>query len=96
MNKDRSYPESRVESNIDLAFLHADPMVTKTETGELKEYIVPLDLDEEYNMLTCALSETNRRFTISKEAIDHRRMKLVLRKSPIMIHISCHGSYDKV
>ena len=68
-----------MESNIDLAFLHADPMVTKTEQGELKEYIVPLDLDEEYNMLTSALCETNRRFTIRKEAIDHKRMKMVLR-----------------
>jgi hypothetical protein len=84
---------------LDLAFLYAEPIVEKSYKGELKRCDVPLDLDEEYNILIEELrktnKKTNKKFCIMKEAVNHESLKKVINLSPKIIHISCHGAPDK-
>jgi hypothetical protein len=64
-------------TNLDLAFLFADPLVSKNEHGETFEYIVPLDLEAEYSMIVSALTKTNRRFAICHESMSYNRLQMI-------------------
>ena len=41
------------------------------------------------------LKETGKDFKIVKQAINYESLKSMIAKQPSIIHISCHGDYDK-
>ena len=80
---------------LDLAFLYAEPIVEKDKIGDPKGCSVPLDLDEEYKILKDELTNTGKKFCITKEAVNHESLKYVISLKPKIIHISCHGAPDE-
>jgi hypothetical protein len=41
------------------------------------------------------LQDTKKDFKIAKEVINWESLKQMIAKKPTIIHISCHGDYDK-
>jgi hypothetical protein len=55
-----------------------------------------LDCEQEYTMLVKILKQNKKETRINKMPLNFESFKQVLTLNPKMIHISCHGDYDKV
>jgi len=51
--------ENRLEQEIDMVFMFADPLVVENK-GVMVDYIIPLDLDTEYANISNNLHLTGR------------------------------------
>ena len=54
-----------------------------------------LSTEVEYERLVAILRRTGKEFKIAKEAINFESLKSMITMKPKIIHISCHGDYDK-
>ena len=79
-----------------MVFLYSEPIV---RDNDFKTKLIaansPLDLQIEYKQISQGLKNTNRQFTIMKEAVNNESLIQVVQKNPQIIHISCHGDFDK-
>ena len=81
-----------------MAFLFANPIVKKSKNFTKDGYIptyMPLDLEEEYKQIVDNISLAEKNFKIKKEAVNRNSLINAFNDSPKIIHISCHGDYDK-
>jgi len=88
------------EDQPDLVFFYSEPLVDQIINKQNKEQLVSsgsasLSTEIEYRRLVDILKRTARYFKIAKEAINGESLKEMIAKKPTMIHISCHGDYDK-
>jgi len=88
------------ESNLDLAYLYADPLLTKVTIldrydkpvrEEIHSFNQPLSTEKEFDKIWQMIKQTGRRFTIRREVANFEKIKSVMAEKPIMLHISCHG-----
>jgi len=80
-----------------MAFMFADPIIKedKRRSGEMIETFMPLDLEKEYLDIKESICNEDKKFSIKKVAINSRSLSDTLTDNPKIIHISCHGDYDK-
>lgn len=80
-----------------MAFLYADPIIKrdKFDRDKMVETFMPLDLEKEYNYIKENISKTGKSFFINKVAVNSVSLQETLRENPKIIHVSCHGDYDK-
>lgn len=79
--------------DIDMVFMFADPLVVD-HNGKMLEYVIPLDLDNEYSNIANNLYLTGKEFRLQKRAMTLDSLTDVITNNPKILHISCHGSYD--
>jgi len=80
---------------LDLAYLWADPLMERCETGGLKQVENPLDFEHEFKSIYDILRRTEKKIVIRKEAGNLQSLSEILGKKPKMLHISCHGDFDQ-
>jgi basic membrane lipoprotein Med (substrate-binding protein (PBP1-ABC) superfamily) len=79
-----------------MAYLYADPIVKKNNlTKELEAADQPLDLNVEYSDIIKNLKDIGKQFTIVRESANVESIQRIISQNPKVIHISCHGDYDK-
>ena len=78
-----------------MAFLYANPIVKKSREDKYIPTYMPLDLEEEYNQIVSNIGQAGKEFKIKKEAVTRQSLAGVVTDSPKIIHISCHGDFDK-
>ena len=78
-----------------MAFLFANPIVKKSKKEGYIPTYMPLDLEEEYNQIVDNISLAGKEFKIKKEAVNRNSLTMAFNDSPKIIHISCHGDFDK-
>ena len=85
------------KSKYDMAFMFADPIIKedKKKQGEMIETWMPLDLEKEYMDIKESIHNEEKAFSIKKVAINSRSLADTLTDNPKIIHISCHGDYDR-
>ena len=82
-------------NEYDMAFLFANPIVKKSKDANKMPTFMPLDLEEEYNQIVSNIGQAGKEFNIKKEAVTRQSLAGVVTDSPKIIHISCHGDFDK-
>lgn len=91
----------RLVEKPDLVFFYADPLMYQlTDQITLKKSLqsfetLKLALDMEFTKLCQTIRETEKEFKISKQPINFESVKTWMAKKPRILHISCHGDYDK-
>lgn len=76
-----------------MVFMFADPLVVDNN-GTMMEYIVSLDLDNEYANISNNLYLTGKEFRLQRKAMTLDSLGDVISLNPKILHISCHGSFD--
>ena len=88
------------EEKLDMVYFYSKPLVKRisnlfnpslTEDSPIKDL---LNVELEYNQLLLILKNTNKKFSIMKEAVNLETFRQVQTKEPKIIHISCHGDFD--
>lgn len=82
------------EQELDMVFLFADPLVVNN-MGKTQEYIIPLDLDTEYNNIVNNLYRTGKEFRLKRMPFSVDSLQDIMLNSPKILHISCHGSFKE-
>jgi len=77
--------------------MFADPIIkeSKNHPGQMIETYMPLDLEKEYMDIKESICNEDKKFKIKKVAINSRSLADTLTDNPKIIHISCHGDYDR-
>ena len=77
--------------------MFADPIIKENKNNPkgMVETFMPLDLEQEYMDIKESVSGVGKKFFINKIAINSRSLQDTLTDNPKIIHISCHGDYDK-
>ena len=79
---------------LDIAIIYSEPLVRKMgkNTESLGD---PVDYEEECTKLLDILQAKKKKIDLIFEIASHDRLVSLLAKGPIILHIICHGEYNK-
>ena len=80
--------------NLDLLYLFADPLV-KMANGQILSCGNQLSIGEEFQKIKMFLESTGKDIRLRKEAMISDQLSTILNRSSKVIHISCHGGWEK-
>ena len=92
--------KSRGKKRLDFAVLYANPLVVKTtnSNGQVMTSVMkndPVDYAGEVNTILKILSSTKKEMQARIECATGDHLAKFLKERPKVLHISCHGDYDK-
>lgn len=79
---------------LDIAIIYSEPLVRKVEK-KYESLADPVDFEEECTKLLEILQAKKKKIDLIFEIASHDRLVSLLGKGPIILHIICHGEYDK-
>ena len=79
---------------LDLAVMYSEPLVLN-EQQRTKAAGDPVDYEEECNKLLEILQEKNKQINLEFSIASHSGLANIIAKGPSILHIICHGQYDK-
>jgi len=87
----KSHFESKLQSQIHLAFLFASPLMLKTSDYKYYDVLPPISFSEEFEQIKQFIEEKKICFNYRYSVATTKNLQTALRENPLGLHFSGHG-----